>query len=290
MFVRGMGPGAEQSSRRPTRVVLADDECLFRASLRQLLAAPAPTIGDVYGVDVGAGFEVVGEAGSGEDTVRVVMSAQPDILLLDLSMPRMSGLEALRELTAAGSSARTLVLAGSIDRPHLLAAVHLGVRGLLLKNVTTELLFEAMMCVSAGQYWLEQTLVTDLLETLRPIIQASSAAGGQFSYGLTARERQIVAMVVGGASNKEIARSCSVSEQTVKHHLTRIFDKVGATSRVELAMLALRQGLVDPSHPVQWPGSEPVRALAPMPPPAAVTAPPLAAAGATLAPAGILPA
>ena len=97
-------------------------------------------------------------------------------------------------------------------------------------------------------------------------------------------------MVVAGASNKEIARSCSVSEQTVKHHLTRIFDKVGATSRVELAMLALRQGLVDPSHPVQWPGSEPVRALAPMPPPAAVTAPPLAAAGATLAPAGILPA
>jgi DNA-binding NarL/FixJ family response regulator len=258
------------------RVVLADDECLFRASLRQLLAAPAPTIAEVYGVDVGAGFEVVGEAGSGEDTVRVVLSAQPDMLLLDLSMPRMSGLEALRELTAAGSSTRTLVLAGSIERPHLLAAVHLGVRGLVLKNVTTELLFEAMMCVCAGQYWLEQTLVTDLLETVRPLIQASSAAGGQFSYGLTPRERQIVAMVVAGAANKEIARACSVSEQTVKHHLTRIFDKVGATSRVELAMLALRQGLVDPSHPVQWPGSEPARA--PVAAPSMAAAVPLAAA------------
>jgi two-component system nitrate/nitrite response regulator NarL len=271
MFVTGKCPGVEQCSGRPMRVVLADDECLFRASLRQLLAAPASTIAEVYGVEVGAGFEVVGEAGSGEDTVRVVLSAQPDVLLLDLSMPRMSGLDALREITAAGSSTRTLVLAGAIERPHLLAAVHLGVRGLLLKNVTTELLFEAMMCVCAGQYWLEQTLVTDLLETVRPLIQASSAAGGHLSYGLTPRERQIVAMVVAGAANKEIARACTVSEQTVKHHLTRIFDKVGATSRVELAMLALRQGLVDPSHPVQWPGSEPAR-------PAAAPGPALAAA------------
>ena len=262
MFVMEAGAGAEPAPRRPMRVVLADDECLFRASLRQLLAVPGATINQVYGVDVGAGFEVIGEAGSGEDTVRIVRAAQPDILLLDLSMPRMSGLDALRELTAAGSTVRTLVLAGTIDRPQLLAAVHLGARGMLLKNVTTELLFEAMMCVGAGRYWLEQTLVTDLLETVRPIIQSSSAAGGQLSYGLTPRERQIVAMVVAGAANKDIARSCSVSEQTVKHHLTRIFDKVGATSRVELAMLALRQGLVDPSHPVQWPGSEPARAFA----------------------------
>lgn len=290
MLVTGSDPEAQQLPRRPMRVVLADDECLFRASLRQLLAAPAPTIRDVYGVDVGAGFEVVGEAGSGEDTVRVVLSAQPDILLLDLSMPRMSGLDALRELTGAGSSTRTLVLAGAIERPQLLAAVQLGVRGLLLKNVTTELLFEALMCVCAGQYWLEQTLVSDLVESLRPLIQASSAAGGRFSYGLTPRERQIVAMVVAGAANKEIARACSVSEQTVKHHLTRIFDKVGAASRVELAMLALRQGLVDPSHPVQWPGSEPARALATAPAQSAVAAPPLAAASPTAVAMRILPA
>ncbi len=83
---------------RPIRVVLSDDECLFRASLRQLLAVPAPVIKDVYGVDVGAGFDVVGEAGSGIETVSIVRSVQPDLLLLDLSMPRMSGLEALREL------------------------------------------------------------------------------------------------------------------------------------------------------------------------------------------------
>lgn len=271
-MVRGDGRGPQQPAARPIRVVLADDECLFRASLRQLLAAPALTIRDVYGVDVGPGFDVVGEAGSGEDTVRVVQAVAPDILLLDLSMPRMSGLDALREIGAANCSPRVLVLAGTIERPQLLAAVHLGARGMLLKNVTTELLFEAMMCVCAGQYWLEQTLVTDLLETVRPIIQSSSAAGGHLSYGLTPREREIVASVVNGASNKEIARLCSLSEQTVKHHLTRIFDKVGASSRVELAMLATRQGLVDPSHPVQWPGSEPAR-----PPALAAPSPALAA-------------
>jgi two-component system, NarL family, nitrate/nitrite response regulator NarL len=275
MFVTAGRGGAKPDSARPVRVVLADDECLFRASLRQLLAVPAATIRDVYGVDVRTDFEVVGEAGSGEDTVRVVQSTRPDLLLLDLSMPRMSGLEALRELQDSVGSTRTIVLAESIDRPHLLAAIHLGVRGLLLKDATTELMFEAIMYVLAGQYWLEQTLVTDLLETVRPIIQSSSAAGGRFSYGLTARERQVIAMVAAGSSNKEIARAYSVSEQTVKHHLTRIFDKVGASSRVELAMIATRQALIDPSQPVQRPGAETAR-----PHPPAVSPAPVAAASA----------
>jgi two-component system nitrate/nitrite response regulator NarL len=235
-------------------VVLADDECLFRASLRQLLAVPPGVIQEVYGVDVGAGFEVVGEAGTGEDTVRIVDSVRPDLLLLDLSMPRMSGLEALRELEACRESIRTIVLAGVIDRTHLLAAVHLGVRGLLLKTATTELMFDAIVSVMGGQYWLEQNLMTELLETVRPLIQqSSSSSAGRLSYGLTPRERQVLAMVVAGYPNKEIARACAVSEQTIKHHLTRMFDKVGASTRVELAMLATRHGLVDPSNPVHLP-------------------------------------
>jgi CheY-like chemotaxis protein len=91
----------------PVRVVLSDDECPFRASLGQLFAVPPSVIKDVYGVDVGAGFEVVGEADSGEDTVRVVRSVQPDLLLLDLRMPRMSGLDAVRELTPIDNTLRT---------------------------------------------------------------------------------------------------------------------------------------------------------------------------------------
>jgi DNA-binding CsgD family transcriptional regulator len=114
---------------------------------------------------------------------------------------------------------------------------------------------------------------------VRPIIQSSSAAGGRFSYGLTPRERQVIAMVAAGSSNKEIARAYSVSEQTVKHHLTRIFDKVGASSRVELAMIATRQALIDPSQPVQRPGAETAR-----PHPPAVSLAPVAAASAPALP------
>src|SRR5882762_2862829 len=110
--------GGASAPGRPVRVVLSDDECLFRASLRQLLAVPPPVLKDVYGVDVGPGFEVVGEAGSGVEAVQVVQAAHPDLLLLDLLMPRMNGLEALRELDAAHATPRTILLAGAIERSH----------------------------------------------------------------------------------------------------------------------------------------------------------------------------
>ncbi len=234
---------------RPARVVVADDEALFRASLRQLLAVPPNVLKDVYGVEVGAGFEVVGEAGSGAETVQIVRSVNPDLLLLDLQMPRMSGLEALCDLAAGRAAPPTILLAGAIERTHLLNAVRLGVRGLVLKASATEWLFEAIMCVLAGQYWLMPTLVTDLMEGVRPLIQPAPAAvpGGA---PLTRREREVIARVVAGCANKDIAREFSVCEETVKHHLTRIFDKVGAANRVELAMLARAHGLVDPVDPL----------------------------------------
>jgi DNA-binding NarL/FixJ family response regulator len=233
---------------RPARVVVADDEALFRASLRQLLAVPPNVLNDVYGVDVGPGFEVVGEAGSGAETVQIVRSVNPDLLLLDLQMPRMSGLETLCDLAAGHATPPTIILAGAIERPHLLNAVRLGVRGLVLKESATELLFEAIMCVLAGEYWLGPTLVTDLIESVRPLIQPApvGAPGGA---PLTRREREVIARVVAGCANKDIAREFSVCEETVKHHLTRIFDKVGAANRVELAMLARAYGLVDPVNP-----------------------------------------
>jgi two-component system nitrate/nitrite response regulator NarL len=233
---------------RPVRVVLADDESLFRACLRQLLAVPTPVLKDVYGVDVGPGFEVVGEAGSGAETVQVVQAVRPDLLLLDLIMPRMSGLEALRELPAARDTLRTILLAGTIERTDLLTAVQLGVRGLVLKDSTTELLFEAIVCVLTGQYWLGQTLVTDLMESVRPLIQsAATAIPGRAP--LTRREREVITRVVAGYPNKDIAREFAVSEETIKHHLTRIFDKVGVANRVELAMFAQAHGLANALEP-----------------------------------------
>src|SRR5437867_5442562 len=122
---------------RPATIVVADDEGIFRASLRQLLTAPPSVIRDVYGIDVGAGLTVVGEAGSGEDTVALVESTRPDLLLLDLDMPRMSGLNAVRALQAAHSTLRIVILAGDIRKLELFNAVQLGVRGIVLKHATT---------------------------------------------------------------------------------------------------------------------------------------------------------
>jgi DNA-binding NarL/FixJ family response regulator len=227
----------------PARLVVADDEALFRASLRQLLSAPPAVIREVYGVEVGAGFDVVGEAASGEETVRLVGTLRPDLVLIDLSMPRLSGLEALAELAGAGEPPPTIVLAGAVTPMQMLTAIHLGVRALVLKGSPTEGLFAAIAKVLAGRYWLDQGLVSDLVETTRPLIRSSKAAGGALACRLTARERQVLALVVAGYANKDIAQQCAVSEETVKHHLTRMFAKVGAANRLELAVLAAERGL-----------------------------------------------
>ncbi len=229
---------------RPARVVLADDEGMFRASLRQLLTAPPSVIRDVYGVEVGAGFDVAGEAGSGEETVAIVQSVRPDILLLDISMPRMSGLSALRQLETARAAVPTIILAGDISKAHVLSAIQLRVSGLIRKDEATELLFQAIMTVMAGQEWVGQSLIKDLMDLVRTGGRIASDAAVSHPFGLTPREREVLALVVAGYANKEIARTCAVSEETIKHHLTRMFDKIGASNRLELAMVATQAGLV----------------------------------------------
>lgn len=221
----------------PFRTVLSDDESLFRASLRQLLSVPPEVIRDAYGVDVGPGFHVVGEAGSGVDTVRVVRATRPDLLVLDLSMPRLSGVQAMCELRASGDAVPTVLLTGDIDSTDLLAAVHAGINGLVLKNADTPLLFDAMTSVLNGGCWVGQALVPALFDAVRPLINASSG-GRPRAWNLTAREKQVLGMVAAGCPNREIAARCAVSEETIKHHISRLFAKVGASNRLELAMAA----------------------------------------------------
>ena len=218
---------------------------MFRTSLRQLLSVPTNVIRDVYGVDVGPGFDLVGEAASGEDTVAGVRASQPDLLLIDLSMPRLSGIEALRALHTAGQMPKAIVLAAVVEKIQLLSAVRLGVRGVVLKDATTELLFEAIMSVLAGRSWLGKTLVPDLMDVASSLARESGGAVRCAPFGLTRREREVLTHVVAGMANKEIARQCAVSEETIKHHLTRMFDKVGASNRLELAVVATQSGLVE---------------------------------------------
>jgi len=244
-----LGSPATPRTRPTIRVVLADDENLFRACLRQLLAIPAPVIQEIYGVNAGAGFEVVGEVGSGEDTVRMVQSVRPDLVLLDLEMPRMSGMDVLRELDTSGCTTRTILLAETINRAQLLAALRLGARGLVVKQSATENLFDAIVCVMANQYWLEQTLVTDLVEWVCALMRAADDAPRKPESTLTDRQREVLMMVVAGHANKDIAREFAVREETIKHHLTRIYNKVGVSNRLELAMLAMQRGLADSDRP-----------------------------------------
>jgi two-component system, NarL family, nitrate/nitrite response regulator NarL len=229
---------------RIARVLIADDEAMFRTSLRQLLTAPPSVIQDVYGIDVGAGFEVVGEAASGHETIAMVASTNPDLLLLDLNMPRISGLSALRELQQHAATLHTIVLSGQVTKAHLLTAIQLGVRAIVGKEEATESLFQAIMSVLAGSHWLGQNLLAELMQLVRTS-GSTQGASVRHPFGLTPRERQVLALVAAGYPNKEIARTCAVSEETVKHHLTRMFDKVGAANRLELAMVASQVGLVN---------------------------------------------
>src|SRR5689334_18012469 len=128
----------------PVRHVIAHHECLLRASLRHLLTVPPSVVRDVSPCDAGVGFDVAREAGRGEETLRVVHAIKPDLLRLDLCMPRLSGIDVVRELSASGACPPAIILAGSIERGHLSAALHAGVQGLVVKDVATSHLFEAM--------------------------------------------------------------------------------------------------------------------------------------------------
>jgi two-component system nitrate/nitrite response regulator NarL len=220
------------SSAEQVRIVIADDHRILRAGLRSLLQAEP-------------GFSVVGEADDGEEAVRLARALQPDVLLLDLAMPRVSGMEALAELSNAPSPVRTIVLTAAIEKPEIVKALQLGAAGVVLKASAAELLFKSIRSVMAGQHWIGRESITDLVQALREQASAPPERPSPRKFGLTARELEITGAVVAGFRNKEIAQKFSLSEDTVKHHLSNIFDKVGASNRLELALFAVHHRLLD---------------------------------------------
>lgn len=216
----------------PIRIVIADDHPLFREGLRMLL-------------DAEPGFHVIGEAGDGEQAVELALLLKPDILLLDVSMPRLSGFDALSRISRECQSVRTILLTATIERGHMVDALKLGARGVILKDAASQLLYRCLRDVMAGGFWIEHGVVGELVRAIRQLDQAAAADTPAPMTQLTCRERQIVMAVTEGASNDDIAQRFGMQRQTVKNHLSSIFDKCGVSSRLELALFAMNHGLAE---------------------------------------------
>jgi two-component system, NarL family, nitrate/nitrite response regulator NarL len=214
-----------------TRIVIADDHAIFRRGLVVLLAGEAE-------------LQIVGEAVNGEQAIQMAEKLQPEILLLDLLMPKVSGMEVLQALADAHSGVRVIVLSGAIEGDQILRIFALGARGLVLKESATAVLLKCIQTVKAGQYWIGQKVSSKPKSTLKSL-KKFSPKNHHKDYGLTPREIEIIQAVASGASNKEIAERLSISEQTVKHHITNIFDKAGVYNRLELTLFAFNHDLVE---------------------------------------------
>ena len=234
--INGPTAGSAIQNRPKIRIVVADDHPIFRDGLCKLLALEED-------------FEVVAQAQDGRQVLDVLQQHEPDILLLDLKMPGLDGLATLQRLQVHKGKTRVIVLTASDDKNEFVQAMKLGTSGIVLKQTATDMLIKSIRKVHAGEIWLDSHTTAAVIrqfvandELPAPPTPVAAPRDRERS-PLSQREREIVALVAQGFKNKEMAEKMFISEQTVKNHLHNIFDKLGVSDRLELALYAIHNNL-----------------------------------------------
>lgn len=212
-------------------ILVADDHPIFRDGLRKL-------------VESQPGMWIAGECSLGDEVLSLVRDLKPEIVVLDLGLPRGTGFRLLAELGKLPTPVPTLVLAEAVDQSSILEAFYLGAFGIVLKGSPRDVLLKSICSVLEGQYWLDSATVPIVIQALRKSPSPQTGSNAR-DFGLTPQQLKIVGRVANGSSNKEVGQEFSISERTVKHHLTNVFNKLGISSRLELAVFAFDHGLVD---------------------------------------------
>jgi two-component system nitrate/nitrite response regulator NarL len=214
------------------RIVVADDHPVVRFGVRNMLQNEP-------------GFDVVGEAEDGDDAITQTLELEPDILLLDLLMPRLPGLEAMRAIMTKSPRVKIVLLTSTISPQQIIEALQIGARGIVLKDSVVGDLGNALRAVLGGDYWIGGERVANLVKALQELMAKAAAIPERKTYGLTPRELEVVTCIVEGCSNRDIAKQFSISEETVKRHLSNVFDKTGVSTRLELALFSIAHKLVE---------------------------------------------
>jgi two-component system nitrate/nitrite response regulator NarL len=228
----GIATSPQTDGSHPSiKILLAGHHTILRTGLCRLLAQEP-------------GFQVLDEAANGADAARLAEELKPDILLVEAGMPVPISKAMLAGLAGKGRNIRMLLLAVPEDEGRIREAFSRGFHGVLLKSSDSSLLIRAIRSVMEGNMWLANKAISSPGDKLAGLASMISNLKRSQPFGLTRRESEVVAKVVGGYSNKEIAGRLSITEDTVKHHLTSIFDKTGAGNRLELALFAIHHGLM----------------------------------------------